>query len=183
MNIEDIITELKTDKKKLGGVCCCLFLILLLAAGMTNVQDLNNTDINVTTTNTEADLFNKSTGISTSHWDYTPEGYPLLGENIYGTCQGVDQNGTEHTYMFTGKQMAALGNVSDYTFEFTNLHVIGEENDKGVVVTHMFYRNGSEIPLTWDELDFAAYAKIAGADNPNCEDGFGYTTSELNGAG
>ena len=180
MNIEDLIQELKNDKKKLGGVCCCLFLILLLAAGMTNVQDLNNTNINVTTTTADDDLFNKSIGISTSHWDYTPEGYPLLGDNIYGTCQGVDQNGVEHTYMFTGKQMAALGNISDYTFEFTNLHVIGEENDKGVVVTHMFYRNGSEIPLDWDEYDFAAYAKVAGANNPNCVQGFGYTTSELN---
>ena len=183
MNIEDLINELKNDKKKLGGVCCCLFLILLLAAGMTNVQDLNNTNINVTTTTAGEDLFNKSTAIRTSGWDYTPEGFPLIGKDVYGSCEGVTSNGEEHTYFFTGKQMAALGNISDYTFEFTNLHVIGEENDKGVVVTHMFYRNGSEIPLDWDEYDFAAYAKIAGANNPNCEAGFGYTTSELNKMG
>ena len=38
----------------------------------------------------------------------------------------------------------------------------------------------SKIPLDWDEYDFAAYAKVAGANNPNCVQGFGYTTSELN---
>jgi len=180
MNIEDLIQELKNDKKKLGGVCCCIFLILLLAAGMTNVQDLNNTNINVTTTE---NLYDKSIGISTSEWDYNPEGYFALGDGIYGTCEGVTSDGKEHTYCFTGKQMAALGNISDYTFEYKDLHIISERNDKGhEVVTHMFYKNGTEIPLDWDEYDFAAYAKIAGANNPNCVEYFGYTIDEMNKA-
>jgi len=181
VNIEDLINELKNDKKKLGGVCCCLFLILLLAAGMTNVQDLNNTNINVTTTTAGEDLFNKSTAIRTSGWDYTPEGFPLIGKDVYGSCEGVTSNGEEHTYFFTGKQMAALGNISDYTFEYNDLHIIAEKNSNDHwIVTHMFYKNGTEIPLNWDEYDFAAYAKIAGANNPNCEAGFGYTTDEVN---
>lgn len=178
MDINDLINDFKSDKKKLAGCCCLVLLIFLVTGAVSNQQNLT-TDIDVAQEEEPENLFNKSVGIKTSEWDYTPEGFPLLGDGIYGTCEGVTSDGQEHTYLFTGKQMAALGNISDYTFEYNDLHVIAEDNGKGQVVTHMFYKNGTEIPLSWDEYDFAVYAKIAGAGNPNCVEGFGYRTDEL----
>lgn len=179
MDLQEMINDFKTDKKKWAGCCCLLFVIFMVTGAVSNQQNLT-TDINVTT---EENLFDKSISIRTSEWDYNPEGYFALGDGIYGTCEGVTSDGKEHTYCFTGKQMAALGNISDYTFEYNDLHIIAECNDRDhEVVTHMFYRNGTEIPLVWDEYDFAAYAKVAGADNPNCVEYFGYTVDEMNEA-
>ena len=177
MNINGIITEIKNDKKKLLGTCCLLVIILGII-GM--VVSPPNEQTTISEKPVEEDLFNKSVGIKTSAWDYNPDGFTLLGKDVYGTCEGVTSDGKEHTYLFTDKQMAALGNISDYTFEFTDLHIISEDTDKGHMVTHMFYKNGTEIPLNWDVYDFKAYAKVAGANNPNCVEGFGYSTSEVN---
>lgn len=179
MDIKKIIDEL-TDKKKILGACCGLIILIAIIGALISPSD---TTINTpTTTDTKEDnnLFNNSTTIKTSEWDYAPWGFPLIDKEAYGSCQGVDSDGVERTYFFTDPQMAALGNISDYTFEFNNLHVIAEKNSNGhYMVTHIFYQNGSEVSYDWDVNDFKAYAKIAGANNPNCVAGFGYDTDEL----
>ena len=175
MDIKELINDIKTDKKKIFGVCCGLIILLALVGTITQPA----TDQTSTVATTE-DLFNKSVGVKCSNWDYTPEGFPLIGEGVYGSCEGVDENGVEHTYFFTDPQMAALGNISDYSFSYDNLHLIASKNDKGhMVVEHIFYKNGTEISCDWNVNDFKAYAKIAGANNPNCVKGFGYTSDEV----
>ena len=169
------IKEIFQDKKKLVGTCCGLIVILAIIAGFASPDGgLNNQ------TQTTENLFNESTGISTSEWDYTPDGFTLIDKEAYGSCEGVDKNGVSHTYFFTDPQMAALGNISDYTFSFSDLHVIAENRSGHYIVTHIFYQNGTEIEYDWDVYDFKAYAKIAGAGNPNCVSGFGYSTDEVN---
>lgn len=178
MNIKKIISEIIGNKKKLIGTCCGLILILAIISTIVSPPTTTTTDINIAE---DENLFNNSIGIKTSQWDYAPEGFPLIGDDVYGSCEGVDSDGVEHTYFFSDPQMAALGNISDYTFEFNNLHVIAEKNDQGnYIVEHIFYKNGSEVSYDWDSYDFKAYAKIAGANNPNCVSGFGYGTDEVN---
>ncbi|WP_323736209.1 hypothetical protein PXD04_10060 [Methanosphaera sp. ISO3-F5] len=174
MDIKQKITE----NKKIIGACCGLIILLSIIGALTS-PDSNNTQIS---TNTDTNLFNNSTTIKTSEWDYTPDGFKMVGKDIYGSCRGTTSDGVTHDYFFTGEQMAALGNISDYSFSFNNLHVIADNSSGHYIVTHIFYQNGTEVGMDWSEFDFMAYAKVAGAGNPNCVSGFGYSTSELNRA-
>jgi len=178
MDIKELLNEIKNDKKKLVGSCCLLIVILAMIAGFTSPD--GGTSKQYETQTTTENLFNQSTVISTSQWDYTPDGFSLIDKEAYGSCEGVDSNGVSHTYFFTDPQMAALGNISDYSFGFDNLHVIAENRSGHLIVTHIFYQNGSEVSCDWNVYDFKAYAKVAGANNPNCVSGFGYSASELN---
>lgn len=178
MDIKEILSEIRSDNKKLIGTCCGLIILLGIIGAIVSPPP---TTTNIS--NGDENLFNQSIVIKTSQWDYNPEGYFKLGKDVYGTCEGIDSNGKESTYLFTDKQIAALGNVSNYTFEFKELHITYEDNENGNhIVTHLFYENGTEIPLNWDKNDFDARAKTVGDNNSNCVDYFGYTIDEMNRA-
>lgn len=114
-------------------------------------------------------------------FNLTPYGYEWNNQ-LYGEAI-TTENGTNDSYYFTLRQMAALASDSDNTFNYSDgIYVLfNTNNSMGVkVVEHIYDRGGHEIikPDTFDEYDFVSNARFNGRKSPYCLEGFGFSKEE-----